>query len=280
MDRTSDRTGRPSDCARADPAAAMQSGRNSREKLAATRSIRPAARYDARLQVAVAPRRWDPRPGGMPWSNSHGSPSRRSCGRSARRASRKPIELPARNRPGADLRTQGDTIKGRCQGNAPSPYRVSVDLRRRRRSPNADCSCPVGDGGHCKHVAALLLYYREHPDTFVEVEELDAALERRSKGELVALIRRMVRRVPELELLLDAPLPGYTDPAPPRTRSRTAARYGRRSATAGRPGPPRGSSPTNWRISSRPAMSSWKPGQHAAAGAVYRGGRRGSTGPV
>src|SRR5207249_2882635 len=54
---------------------------------------------------------------------------------------------------------------------------------------------------------------REHSDVFVEVEELDAALERRGKGELVALIRRMIRRVPELELLLDVPLPGYADPA-------------------------------------------------------------------
>src|SRR5690349_9581406 len=42
---------------------------------------------------------------------------------------------------------------------------------------------------------------------------MDAALERRTKGELVALVRRMIRRAPELELLLEAPLPGYADPA-------------------------------------------------------------------
>src|SRR6478609_6474178 len=112
----------------------------------------------------------------------------------------------------SDLRAQGTTIKGRCQGQAPNPYRVSAAFDG-DDIDHADCSCPVGAGGHCKHVAALLLYYREHPDAFVEVEELEAALERRSKGELVALVRRMIRRVPELELLLDAPLPGYTDPA-------------------------------------------------------------------
>src|SRR6516164_4280985 len=111
-----------------------------------------------------------------------------------------------------DLRVQGPTVKGRCQGQAPNPYRVAVTFDG-DAIVGADCSCPVGDGGHCKHVAALLLYYREHPDAFVEVEELDEALERRSKGELVALVRRMIRRVPELELLLEAPLPGYTDPA-------------------------------------------------------------------
>ncbi len=112
----------------------------------------------------------------------------------------------------SDLRVQGPTVKGRCQGQAPHPYRVAVTFDGDAIA-SADCSCPVGDGGHCKHVAALLLYYREHPDAFVEVEELESALERRSKGELVALIRRMIRRVPELELLLDVPLPGYTDPA-------------------------------------------------------------------
>src|SRR5262249_4093885 len=77
----------------------------------------------------------------------------------------------------------------------------------------AVCSCPVGGGGHCKHVAALLLYYRDHPDAFVEVEELEPALERRSKGALVALILRMIRRVPEVESLPEAPLPGYGDAA-------------------------------------------------------------------
>jgi uncharacterized Zn finger protein len=111
-----------------------------------------------------------------------------------------------------DLRVQGNAIKGRCQGNAPAPYRVSVTFDGDGISA-ADCTCPVGGGGHCKHVAALVLYHRDHGDAFVEVEELDAALERRSKGELVALIRRMVRRVPELELMLDAPLPGYADPS-------------------------------------------------------------------
>ncbi|HEY1380590.1 MAG TPA: SWIM zinc finger family protein, partial [Gemmataceae bacterium] len=131
----------------------------------------------------------------------------------------------------SDLRVQGDTVKGRCRGQAPDPYRVAVTFEGDAIA-GADCSCPVGAGGHCKHVAALLLYYREHPDVFVEVEELDAALERRGKGELVALIRRMIRRVPELELLLEAPLPGYTDPAaaedpePYRRQARAAFAHG------------------------------------------------------
>lgn len=126
-----------------------------------------------------------------------------------------------------DLRIQGNVIKGRCQGQAPNPYRVEVEFENDAIA-RADCSCPVGSGGHCKHVAALLLYYREHPDAFVEVEELEAALERRSKPELIAIIRRMIRRAPELELVLEAPIPGYTggpateDPEPYRRQVRAA----------------------------------------------------------
>src|SRR4051812_34500633 len=73
----------------------------------------------------------------------------------------------------SNLRVQGPTIKGRCQGQSGGPYRVSVTFDG-DAIEDADCSCPVGDGGHCKHVAALLLYYRDHPDAFVEVEELEA----------------------------------------------------------------------------------------------------------
>src|SRR5262245_20006965 len=105
-----------------------------------------------------------------------------------------------RDRVWSGLRVQGQTVSGYCLGRAAAPYRVEVtfdgdDIAR------ADCTCPVGGGGHCKHVAALLLYYRDHPRAFAEVEDLESALERRSKGELVALVRRMIRRVPELELL-------------------------------------------------------------------------------
>jgi uncharacterized Zn finger protein len=133
----------------------------------------------------------------------------------------------ARTQSWDNLRIQGSTIKGHCRGTAPKPYRVEVtfdgeDIVR------ADCSCPIGAGGHCKHVAALLILYRQHADAFAEAEELDHALERRSQGELIALIRRMIRRVPELELLLDVPMPGSAgaeaagDPEPFRRQARAA----------------------------------------------------------
>lgn len=105
-----------------------------------------------------------------------------------------------------DPRRQGTTIKARCEGSMPQPYRVQATLED-GRVVDAECSCPVGDGGYCKHVAALLLTYRDRPEAFVEVEETAASLERRSKPELIALIKQMLAREPDLEVLLETPLP-------------------------------------------------------------------------
>jgi len=105
-----------------------------------------------------------------------------------------------------NTRRQGMTVKGHCIGSLPEPYRVQVTFDAHSIA-SADCSCPVGAGGHCKHVAALLLTWLEQPEMFVAVEEVETALERRDKGELIALIKQMLRQRPELELLLETPLP-------------------------------------------------------------------------
>jgi hypothetical protein len=52
------------------------------------------------------------------------------------------------------------------------------------------------------------------PDVFMEVENLDAALERRSKAKLIALLQRVMERYPALEMLLELPLPHNTESAP------------------------------------------------------------------
>jgi uncharacterized Zn finger protein len=103
-------------------------------------------------------------------------------------------------------RRQGATLKASCEGSQPSPYRVQATLADGKIAA-ADCSCPVGSGGYCKHIAALLLTWAARPADFTAVEELDAALERRSKAELVALVKQMLRRAPDLEVLLETPLP-------------------------------------------------------------------------
>jgi uncharacterized Zn finger protein len=99
-------------------------------------------------------------------------------------------------------RRRGYCLISECQGTQPTPYRVEIRL-----GPNGieegSCSCPGGDGGHCKHAAALLLTWLNEPDLFVEVPELEQLLEERSKAELISIIQEMVARHPDLEQLLE-----------------------------------------------------------------------------
>jgi uncharacterized Zn finger protein len=58
----------------------------------------------------------------------------------------------------SDAQRQGMTLKGYCEDSRPQPYRVRVTFVPDGIS-EAHCSCPVGGGGRCKHVAALLFTY-------------------------------------------------------------------------------------------------------------------------
>jgi tetratricopeptide (TPR) repeat protein len=113
-----------------------------------------------------------------------------------------------------DARQQGMSLKARCLGSRSSPYRLVITFGPDGLSV-ANCSCPVGAGGYCKHIAALLLTWRERPQEFLAMEEQDTTLERRSKEDLIALVKQMLRQDPELETLLDIPLPtGERRPTP------------------------------------------------------------------
>lgn len=106
-----------------------------------------------------------------------------------------------------DPRRQGRSLKAWCQGSMPQPYRLHTTFGL-RGVVEADCSCPVGGSGRCKHVGALLLAWLHQPDAFVEVTDLDTCLEQRSKPELIALIKQMLKLEPALEPLVEATLPG------------------------------------------------------------------------
>ena len=108
------------------------------------------------------------------------------------------------------LRVQGGVIKGDCLGSSPRPYRAEVTLEN-GTIQRAHCSCPVGDGGRCKHVAALLLAWLDSPGLFTEVEALGASLEAYSKDDLVALVSKMVERYPDLETLVETSAPNFTE---------------------------------------------------------------------
>lgn len=107
-----------------------------------------------------------------------------------------------------NLRIQGGTLKAQCYGSADEPYRVTAAIDAQGAILSAACSCPVGGGGHCKHVAAMLRTFLADPAEFTPIEELDQALARRSKEELTSLIRAMLAQAPELELLLELPAAG------------------------------------------------------------------------
>ncbi len=95
-----------------------------------------------------------------------------------------------------------ETLKAQCVGSAPQPYHVQATLGE-HGVVAASCSCPVGDAGRCKHVAALLQTWLSDPNVFMEVEDLDAALE-----------RRVMERYPALEMLLELSLPHNTEGSP------------------------------------------------------------------
>ena len=120
-----------------------------------------------------------------------------------------------------NARRQGPTLKARCQGSRDEAYHVQATLGDKGIA-NAECSCPVGGGGHCKHVAALLLTGLNQPDEFTEVQNLEEALGQRSKSELITLIKQMLRREPDLELLLETPADGGSATADPETYRRQA----------------------------------------------------------
>jgi uncharacterized Zn finger protein len=104
-----------------------------------------------------------------------------------------------------DQRKQGMTLKSKCAGSQAPFYRQEV-LFSSHGIESAECSCPVGEGGHCKHTVALLLTWASDPDSFKETESLDVVLEKRSKAELISLTKEMLEQEPDLESLLELPL--------------------------------------------------------------------------
>ena len=107
----------------------------------------------------------------------------------------------------------GMTLKAQCQGSRAQPYRVQITLGPKGIA-SGDCSCPVGGSGHCKHAAALLLTWLNDADAFADVEDMATTLDRRSKPELIDLIGKMVERYPDLEMLVELPVPGEATSKP------------------------------------------------------------------
>jgi len=105
-----------------------------------------------------------------------------------------------------DCRQQGERLKARCRGQSADSYVVSAHIAG-GQIQEAECHCPVGSGGYCKHVAALLLKWLHTPDEFREIASLEERLSECSKSRLVELIQQMIDREPDLESWLEVALP-------------------------------------------------------------------------
>jgi uncharacterized Zn finger protein len=104
-----------------------------------------------------------------------------------------------------DLTWRGQQLTAFCEGSQAEPYRVVVELED-RQVVSTSCSCPMSGG--CKHVAAVLLQWAHAPETCEEREPIEVLLKNKEREELVALVLEMLKRAPELEGLLDLPMPG------------------------------------------------------------------------
>lgn len=102
-----------------------------------------------------------------------------------------------------DARRQGDVLKARCHGADDHDYRVEVRLDG-AKIVSGRCTCPVGHDGTCKHVAAMLLNWREQPADFEQTPDLATLLSRRDKAELIELIAALVDAEPALEEIVES----------------------------------------------------------------------------
>lgn len=124
-----------------------------------------------------------------------------------------------------DARRRGAVLRARCEGSGQEAWRVRVTLDP-AGVRDAACDCPMGEGGDCKHVAAVLLTYAREPDGFAEVPTVDEAVAGVDAVGLRALLGRLLLQRPELEALVEEALPGAfarAEAAPGDARAEAAA---------------------------------------------------------
>ena len=104
-----------------------------------------------------------------------------------------------------DAERRGNTLVAHVQGSQYQPYRVTVTLGPAGVEKTA-CTCPYDWGGICKHIVATLLTWVREPEEFHVLPSLDESLAERSREDLIALIKEMIARQPDLARLLELPL--------------------------------------------------------------------------
>ena len=110
----------------------------------------------------------------------------------------------------------GVRLRGAAQGQERYALWATLDAGQ---VTAAHCACPVGGGGRCKHVGALLARAVQDRAAFHELPALRGVLEELNVSELRALIERMVEVEPPLQALVLAsatrpPAPGGSSGGP------------------------------------------------------------------
>lgn len=103
-------------------------------------------------------------------------------------------------------------LKASCSGSRYTAYRVTASFKNAGIG-SCHCTCPVGESGRCKHVAALLLTWVHKPELFERMPDIEKALQGKDKKELVRLIGYLLQYDPDLELVLAARLTAGTGTA-------------------------------------------------------------------
>src|SRR2546421_10107871 len=100
---------------------------------------------------------------------------------------------------------QGHTLSGECEGNESPFYKVRVELDD-GGIRSAACTCPYDFGGYCKHIITLLLAYAQKPKQFAVRQEPAELLSDLTRGQLPALVAKLLREQPDLYEWVEAAL--------------------------------------------------------------------------
>lgn len=113
-----------------------------------------------------------------------------------------------------DTVIQGNAIEARCEGSGYEPYVVKATLHTegQRGANPSSYSCTRPRGGFCKHIVALLLTWIDNPDSFARLTDLEAILANRSSDDLIAIVKEMVARHPDLRSLIELKFPPAASP--------------------------------------------------------------------
>src|SRR6266436_5648680 len=88
---------------------------------------------------------------------------------------------------------QAMALKAYCYGSLPEPFRVQVTFDDTGIITTL-CSCSTGtstEGNRgCEHTAALLLMWKEQPEAFTQMDDIDTILERQGKAQLITLVKQ------------------------------------------------------------------------------------------